>query len=73
MAGERKEYIVKRLQEEMFMCQNIFRNDEESKRREAFTRLFVTLAINNVQIVKLDNMPERLIPNGAFVDTQQRK
>ncbi len=49
------------------MCQNIFKNDEESKRREAFTRLFVTLAVNNVQIVKLDNMPERLTSNNALI------
>lgn len=31
------------------MCQNIFRNEEETKRREAFTRLFVKLAENELQ------------------------
>lgn len=49
------------------MCQNIFKNSEESKRKEAFTRLFVTLAANHVQIVKLDNVPERLTPNNALI------
>lgn len=32
------------------MCQNIFRNEDEAKRREDFTRLFVRLAENELQM-----------------------
>lgn len=31
------------------MCQNIFKNTEAKQRKEAFTRLFVTLAANSVK------------------------
>ncbi len=31
------------------MCQSIFRNEEETKRREAFTKLFVSLAERELQ------------------------
>lgn len=34
------------------MCENIFKNQEEKKRKEDFTRLFVALA-SNVGVVKM--------------------
>lgn len=33
------------------MCENIFRNQEENKRKEDFTKLFVLLAANKSQVI----------------------
>lgn len=53
-----------------FMCQSIFRNEEETKRREAFTRLFVSLAERELQPAGMKK--EEAWPVGAAVRREDK-
>ncbi|MBD5480816.1 MAG: hypothetical protein HDQ99_14290 [Lachnospiraceae bacterium] len=52
------------------MCQSIFRNEEETKRREAFTRLFVSLAERELQPAGMKK--EEAWPVGAAVRREDK-
>lgn len=43
------------------MCENIFKNQEEKKRKEEFTRLFAILASNNATKLAKDNQKKKAV------------